>query len=858
MVAIVALLTAYCLVATDAAAQFTWIGGSTANGNLSTPENWQAGSVPTGSGSEDITFGALTGTQNVVSLPSFALRNLAFTTGRPAYLFSPAPGPTSPTLLINGDVAVANGAGVTLNNGVNVSFSAGAHTVDVSGLGTQLIVNGPVGGAGSLSKTGTGDLVFLGLVNPTGGLAVADGNVLLDGATLSQSGIDLTVGSTPASSAILTISGSGSASNSSSHLGTVAGTTGTVAVTGAGSTWTSSNTTEVGVLGSGSLIISSGGAVASSFAPIAVGAGSTGSATVTGAGSQWQMGTLFVGDLGQGTLAISSGGSVITDFANVAFGSGSVGTTAVDGAGSSLVASTEIDVGYSGTGMLSITSGATVTTANAYAGNNPTGAGLITITGTGSSLNLVNSLVVGFQGAGAVTLQSGGKVSIAGGADTVYLGGDTGGAGLLNIGSDSALAPAAGGIVDAATITSGPGAAQLQLNTDGTSGTPYYLTRDGTSGGTPVAISGLTEVVNNAGVNVVGGANTHTGGTYVNAGELIAGSDTAFGTGPLTFSSANSASARFLTANPLIGSLAASAPSVSLYFNSDNAILTVNQALTQPGSFGGEIRSDAPGDSLRFVKSGPGTLRLDSGGLYVHNGAVDGLRGGTEISIQVTQGTLLIANPFYIEDSFPTISIDGGTLALEDKSIANPVVIGSGGRLAGNGTLTSPFTLTNGATLAPGFSPGTLTFTNGLTLQDGSGIDFEVQSATGAPGVGYDTLVVSGGTLDFTGLTAGGLTLKVISLDLAGMSGNVSDFSSSNSYSWLLFDSAAGMAGFSPSLFNINTMAFTNSLGTGNFFVSQSGTQVFLNFTPVPEPSTFALVIAGLGILGLTRSRRRA
>jgi hypothetical protein len=39
--------------------------------------------------------------------------------------------------------------------------------------------------------------------------------------------------------------------------------------------------------------------------------------------------------------------------------------------------------------------------------------------------------------------------------------------------------------------------------------------------------------------------------------------------------------------------------------------------------------------------------------------------------------------------------------------------------------------------------------------------------------------------------------------------------------------------------------------------LSTVGSDVLLNFTPVPEPSTWALLLAGLGLVGFRKLRRR-
>ncbi len=135
--------------------------------------------------------------------------------------------------------------------------------------------------------------------------------------------------------------------------GVIAANTGSVSnilVTGSGSQWNNSSFLSVGTAGGGTLNITNGGLVsdtcpvtcaAASAAIIGDLAGSNGTVTVSGAGSTWNnVGQVTVGNFGTGALNITNGGLVSDNCpatcsaAVIGYNAGVSGTVTVSGAGS--------------------------------------------------------------------------------------------------------------------------------------------------------------------------------------------------------------------------------------------------------------------------------------------------------------------------------------------------------------------------------------------------------------------------------------------------------------------------------------------------------------------------------------------
>lgn len=311
------------------------------------------------------------------------------------------------------------------------------------------------------------------------------------------------------------------------------------------------------------------------------------------------------------------------------------------------------------------------------------------------------------------------------------------GEGVLALGGGEGTATLA-----ASATQSSSGNINLINNTEGspvidTQG--FTVTLAGTVGGTGGFVKSGT------GRLIMSGDNSYSGGTTLSAGELRAGSDTAFGTGTIT------------TAGTVILNLNGHAV--------NNAIAYAGGTVTNSGSYAG-------------------TLTVAAG------------------------------------STFQNAGVFGGQIVATGNSI-----------LMGTGTVSGFTTLQSGATLAPGNSPGTLEFANGLTLEGGSILDFFL-------GTGGNSLIeVSGGTLSSSGL--GQITLNITASGTFGAG------------TYTLFDVSG-----------INAIADPNSLftvGTAPGDLSYSflldGNNISLNV--VPEPGQLALFACGAAFFVLTGRRFR-
>jgi autotransporter-associated beta strand protein len=181
--------------------------------------------------------------------------------------------------------------------------------------------------------------------------------------------------------------------------------------------------------------------------------------------------------------------------------------------------------------------------------------------------------------------------------------------------------------------------------------------------------------------------------------------------------------------------------------------------LTGPNSYAGGTRIAAgtlQGDSTSLqgaiAIATPGTALFDQGG----PGTYAGVLSGTGALIKQGTGVLALSGASAVFAG--ATAVTGGTLLVNGTlgdgahrlAASDGAVLGGSGTIGGNTTLAA-------ATLAPGTSPGTLTFAGDLTLGAASILAYELGAPGGVAGIDSDLVVVGGnltldGTLDITDL----------------------------------------------------------------------------------------------------------
>jgi autotransporter-associated beta strand protein len=455
-----------------------------------------------------------------------------------------------------------------------------------------------------------------------------------------------------------------------------------------------------------------------------------------------------------------------------------------------------------------------------------------------------NSVVVGLPS----PIEANGSVSAVtlGDISNNYSGGTTLNSGILYVTNPSSLGTGALTVQNSYNSVLAPSGNAVTLGNNiilnslltlGQYGNANLLTLSGVISG----LNGLY-IYGNVALN---GPNTFSGGTYIlNDLNVAIGNPTALGTGPVyLWYSTLTENIPNPTVTDLLegyGSTISLAPGATLTLNTD-----AQQSMYQ---YSGSIAGDT---SNQVVIAGTGVEYLDGTSTY---------GGGTTVN----SGRLIAGAPMAL-GAGPVIVDTGASLGVATGvTLTNPITLNPGSALGGSGTFSPPAGLTIAAMtkISPGadgvIAPfvGSLSFGTPLTFGAGGVYVFDVQNASGVAGTDYDTVNVTG-AFTISATPSSRFMIAVRSIDPGSGLGGLSNFNSSQPYSWTLV-SAGSISGFNSLDFSVNTSGFQNSLNGGSFFFSENGSALDLNFTPVPEPSTLILMLAGMAAIGarIRRSKR--
>jgi hypothetical protein len=301
-----------------------------------------------------------------------------------------------------------------------------------------------------------------------------------------------------------------------------------------------------------------------------------------------------------------------------------------------------------------------------------------------------------------------------------------------------------------------------------------------------------------------------------------------------------------------IGELKLSAPGGFTIDASGGGVLQINTGITAEPIAVAAYTISAPirMDAFNLIDLNQQTTLTLSGGITATAGFILGGGGMLRIGatttmnypISIFDGSLEIA-------SGATLSGSGAINVSEDtRLVVHGTLSGSGtlnptrGTISGSGTIDRPLTIDTGDTLAPGASVGSLA-TAAQTWADGGRFQLELADAGGLPGAGWDLVNINGALQ--LGATGGSFTLELRTLTTGGAAGLMQGFDPAQSYSWRFASATGGISQFASEDFTIDASGFQNPLAGGSFRVGQIGGDLFLNFTPVPEPSTAVLLSLG-------------
>jgi autotransporter-associated beta strand protein len=686
-------------------------------------------------------------------------------------------------------LAAGNGASLRIQGGGLVRF-LGANTYtgttyleggalqadDGTGIHTlsRILFNGgsTIGGEGGLGLAGSGTLVTQGIFSRRAGfnanqVAWSDATASTGGSggfAATESGLTVNLGSQNGGSQQLTWNAGGFVRAGSTLVFGSDAAEATGVVTFVNAINLNGNTGRIAVYDN----------AAASDGAVMTGAITNGALIVGDAG---YTGTLYL--TGQNALTgLTVRGGAVTNRLGAATGRlfAPAANAAIDVAAGSLLL-----YGVTNAGTINVAAGGNLSAFDFVTSGAITNAGTLGLNSgasTGSILNSAAGLMAFTGDVTATGLDNRGGLGLA--ANLVTASGGVVNAGTIAItGTRTITTPAFGGTAGSSIMLgNGPAAGSLILVQSGNSTNAGVIagagnfTRDGT------------------GIHALSAVNTFTGRTTIAAGTLALQ-----GSGAIAASSGVTANGVFDIAATNGGASIQSLAGSGRVVLGARRLTVFNASESFAGSIAGSGGVTISGGTQTFtgINSYAGGTRVANATLVVANDAALGLGSGTVnldgatlrfMQNSITARTFLVDSASRIDTGAATLALSGpvrvngasgyatamaGTFRLTgalDIGAAG-LVVQSGATLRGIGTISRATTVLG--TLAPGNSPGTMTFNAPLAMAPGSTLAIDIDGAgTGAGAGNYSRIIVAGAGNSFT---AGGTFTPV----LRGISGDASN-----------------------------------------------------------------------------------
>lgn len=328
-----------------------------------------------------------------------------------------------------------------------------------------------------------------------------------------------------------------------------------------------------------------------------------------------------------------------------------------------------------------------------------------------------------------------------------------------------------------------------------------------------------------AGSNVVAGNSGFTGG--INGANLVLEGGTQTGSSALLSGNVNWTGGRFQGGWQIAGGHTLTADTGAFKYISGTGTTIDNQGTLVWNT-----------SNLLYLEGtahlqNTGTIDLRADTQIINNGGTPTFVNTGSIIKSAGAGTASIGNGLGFDNQGGTVDVRSGTLAL-------PSNFTNHGRLTGTGTFSVAGLLSNaaGGTLAPGAStPGTLALTGNFSQADGAAFAVDLESLGS-----HDLFNIAG-----TAALGGSLILNCF----AACSYAVGDLIT-------ILDSTGNLSG------SFGSNVFMNGFASGAFDVvyDMAADRVQLlvtqSVTAVPEPASYGMLMAGLGVVGWLARRRRA